>query len=99
MTLFGWRIVRIWGRSMEPMLHPDSFALFRPTRRVRQGDIVLVDHAEFGLIVKQVDRIAGGHFRLTGLSPLSTTTDRMGPVPADRVLGRHVLTLPGPSIA
>lgn len=93
MTLFGWRIVRIKGRSMEPMLRPDSFALFRPARKITQGQIVLVDHAEFGPIVKQVDRFTDGHCHLSGLSPHSTTTQRLGPVPLHRVLGQHVLTV------
>lgn len=95
MTLFGWRLVRIRGRSMEPMLRPGCFALFRPASRVVPGDIVLVNHPEFGLIVKRVARVFGGQCWLTGLSDQSTTMERLGTVGLERVLGRFVLMLSG----
>ncbi|MEM1051199.1 MAG: S24/S26 family peptidase [Pseudomonadota bacterium] len=93
--MFGFKIARIDGRSMEPMLVDGSFALFRRRYRREQGEVILVNHKEFGLIVKQVADIApNGEMVLAGLSPESTSTERLGRVSREQVQGTLVAPIP-----
>ena len=93
--MFGFKIARIDGRSMEPMLTDGSFALFRRAKAVEQGDVILVDHEEFGLIVKQAAKVSPeGKIALIGISPESTSSQRLGCVEFDRVIGKMVARIP-----
>jgi len=93
--MFGYKIARIDGRSMEPMLPDGSFALFRRAKTVEQGDVILVNHPEFGLIVKQASFIADdGRVALQGTSSHSTRPERLGRVDKSLVLGKMIARLP-----
>lgn len=88
MSLFGFTFARIAGASMEPALPDKSIALFRARKSVKQGDVVLVDHPEFGVIVKRVrDTDSNGGAWLEGTSPASTSAERLGYVSPDRIRG------------
>ncbi|MEM6908380.1 MAG: S24/S26 family peptidase [Pseudomonadota bacterium] len=94
--MLGWKIARIKGGSMEPLLPDGSFALFRAVKSVKRSDVVLVDHPEFGLIVKQVYAVSmDGTVGLRGLSHKSTSARRLGNVDFDRIVGRMVARLDG----
>ena len=91
MGLFGFTFVRISGHSMEPMLPADTIALFRTRKRVERGDVVLADHPEFGLIVKRVREVGErGALALEGLSPASTSAERLGSVEPAAIRGSLV---------
>jgi len=93
--MFGFKIARIDGRSMEPMLADGTIALFRRSRGVEQGDVILVEHEEFGVIVKKAAEIAAdGQIALVGLSPQSTSAERLGSVSIAHVLGVLVAPIP-----
>lgn len=91
---FGWRLIRIDGASMEPVLRHGDYAVARDVvskRMPAPEDVVLVDHPGLGRIVKAVaDRLHNGRFRLRGLSAATTPADDIGPVDADRVVA-HVV--------
>lgn len=88
MSLFGFTIARIRGGSMEPMLPSGSIALFRARRSVVRGDVVLVDHPDFGLIVKRANMVdEDGTVALEGTSPASTSAERLGSVKFANVKG------------
>jgi len=73
---------------MEPLLPSGTIALFREQRHVKRGDVVLVDHPEFGKIVKSVREVAEGDgVALEGLSPHSTSAEKLGSVAPDKVRG------------
>lgn len=96
MKIAGWRIVKVSGESMSPLIAPDSFCIFRRAKRLRAGDTVLVDHPRFGRIVKSVRRVDDGKVWLAGLSEMSTAADSLGAVPLKTILGRLVLKLSPP---
>ncbi|MEM9310705.1 MAG: S24 family peptidase [Pseudomonadota bacterium] len=94
MSLFGFTIARIAGASMEPVLPDRSLALFRAKQSVGRGDVVLVDHPEFGVIVKRARAVEpdGGAW-LEGTSTASTSAERLGRVGPDRIQGVLVMRL------
>lgn len=73
---------------MDPMLPSGSLALFRARKAVKRGDVVLVDHPDFGVIVKRA-RLIGldDEVALEGISPASTSPEKLGSVSADQVKG------------
>ena len=88
--MFGLRLIRITGQSMEPRLPARSFALFRRARKYKAGDIVLADHARYGAIVKQISDIAEDGVQLSGLAPASVTTEQMGRLSLDQLRGKLI---------
>jgi signal peptidase I len=89
------------GASMRPTLEPGDWALAVRTRRVRRGDVVVVEHPErpgFEL-VKRVVHVPGDpapdglelvdEVWIEGDEPeVSTDSRRFGPVGTDRVRAR-----------
>ena len=96
MRFFGLHIVKVIGRSMEPALAPDSFAVFWGARALQKGDIILADHPRFGWIIKKVNAIDNGELSLTGVCAESTSTARLGLISKDRALGRLILKIKEP---
>ena len=96
MQLCGMRIVKVIGRSMEPALPRDSFAVFWRAKQPRAGDIVLADHPEFGRIIKKVIAVENGKLSLAGTSAESTPAARLGRIGKDRVLGRLLFKIKEP---
>ena len=91
-----FRLVRIVGDSMAPDLPNGAYALFRKTRDLREGHTVLVDHPDFGRIVKRIGKIDPAGVTLQGTDPRSTSSERLGCVPLSAIRGRYWLRLAGP---
>lgn len=76
-----------------------SFALFRRVRGVKRGDIVLVDHPRFGLIVRRVTAVSRtGRVALRGMGSgmarsSSIGSHALGSVDHDRIVGRLALKM------
>lgn len=95
--MFGWRLVRVTGNSMRPKLPAHTYCLFRPSRTIQPGDIVLVDHPEFGRIIKQARTVSAAEIWLEGTGLNSVSTDAMGAVSLASVRGRLVWSSRPPS--
>lgn len=75
---------------MEPLLPDGSFAFFRKTKKkVRTGDILLVNHPGLGRIVKKTASVSGNTVSLAGISPLSTSTEKLGKIHFRHIAGRY----------
>ncbi len=93
MSLFGWRLVRVCGDSMSPLLPADSYAVFRTPKRIVVGDIILADHDRYGRIIKRVRALQPDGVALEGISPQSTSPEALGVVPSRNILGKLALKL------
>lgn len=82
---------------MKPRLKSGCFGLFRNEKYLNEGDTVLVDHPQYGRIVKSILQINGGEIWLTGLSLQSTPACDLGAVPTDAVLGKLVWSVQPPN--
>lgn len=96
MELCGLHVVKVIGTSMEPALQEDSFAVFWRSKNPQAGDVVLADHPEFGRIIKTVVAVDNGQLSLAGTSPESTSTERLGLIGKERVLGRLIFKVREP---
>lgn len=96
-ALLGFGIVRVSGLSMVPALEDGDFVLFRRLSAddsPSPGLIVVVRHQRLGTIVKLLGKeTAPGHFRLHGLSALSTDSRRMGNTARKEIVGQALLRI------
>lgn len=91
MGLFGITLVWIDGVNMGRVLPHRSFALFRRKRKVSKGDIVLVDHPEYGRMVKLVAAVTvNGRYSLRGAHPNSESESSLGAVDGCQIRGTLV---------
>jgi len=89
MSWFGWSLSRINGHSMMPALAHGDFAVGRRCADYRPGQIVLVEHAHYGRIVKSIHQLLDdGRVLLKGASSLSTSTEALGPVELSQIIAR-----------
>lgn len=99
------RLLKVTGNSMHPTLMSGVFVLlwrwqiFGGCQRVKVGDIVAVDHPEFGKIIKRISEIEQGiekgsgvrNLRLRGDNALASVTEaQMGWIEESRVIGKVV---------
>ncbi|MGD1933185.1 MAG: S24/S26 family peptidase [Candidatus Phaeomarinobacter sp.] len=85
--MFGWRITRVEGHSMEPGLCHGDYVVSRMAT-ASPGDVVLIDHPSLGRIVKRVlSRDENGALIVFGDSPLSTSSEVIGPIRPDDIEG------------
>ena len=83
--------VEIAGDSMRPALEPGDWAIAVRSRRIHEGDVVVVERPDRpGLeIVKRAARADGEGWFVLGDNPAASTDSRhFGPVPASAVRGR-----------
>ena len=91
--MFGWRLVRVEGDSMKPVLDPGTYGVFRHRQIYRDGDIVLIDHPTYGAIIKRIRNQTPQGFWLVGENDASLTTSQLGLVPQSCILGRLAFTV------
>lgn len=93
------KLYRVTGDSMLPDLMAGSFvvALRHRGQTLRLNDVVVVDHAIHGRVIKRVAGIGqDGTLSLAGDNTArSTSTEALGPVPPERVLGRVIWRITG----
>lgn len=82
------KIVKVRGGSMRPTLIPGDYIIVTKARSIRPGFVVLVNHSEFGVIVKRVKSVDKNSLRLEGDGHVTSTTLEMGDVPLSNVIGR-----------
>ena len=80
---------------MDPDLPFKSLALFRATKRVKRSDIVLVDHPEYGSLVRKVSAISvnSGRVGLRGICRSGNSARKLGNVDRDQVFGKVLFTM------
>jgi phage repressor protein C with HTH and peptisase S24 domain len=82
------KIVKVRGGSMRPTLLPGDYIIVTKARSLRPGFVILVDHSEFGVIVKRVKSINKDSLRLEGDGRVTSSTQEMGDVPLSNIIGR-----------
>ncbi|MGO3346214.1 MAG: S24/S26 family peptidase [Marinomonas sp.] len=87
-----FRLIKVLGNSMAPRLHDSDFVFtsrFYPHLKV--GQIIVVDHALYGLIIKKVLHIApDGQLWLGGENVQSLSPERIGWVSSKRIVGKVI---------
>ncbi|MEM7405004.1 MAG: S24/S26 family peptidase [Pseudomonadota bacterium] len=83
-------LFKVRGNSMSPTLLDGDYVIGRrPSRRrpVRTGDVVIVDHRQFGRMVKRVCSIdADGAARVSGDNASSTSSVDIGLLTPSQVI-------------
>tara|TARA_B110000014_G_C20011900_1_gene524678 strand:- start:192 stop:500 length:309 start_codon:yes stop_codon:yes gene_type:complete len=90
----GFKIWRVQGRSMAPVIPPKSFILankwltFLP---IKEGQKLVLNHPRYGIIVKTVAIVdAYGLIWSKGENSESLSVEELGPIDKQNVLGRVI---------
>ncbi len=90
-------IAKVVGSSMLPTFsHGDFVITARPLfRNYRCNDLVAVNHPRFGRIIKRISHcFYDGTFQLVGDNhSASATTEAMGIISSEQILGRVIWTI------
>ena len=79
---------------MDPDFPFKSAVMFRPARRVKRSDVVLVDHPQFGFLVRKVSAVSkNGRIGLRGLSRSGNSARKLGNVDRELIRGQSVLRM------
>lgn len=71
-----------------------SIALFKRKKKVSKSDIVLVDHPEYGRMVKSCAAVTvNGRYSLRGPRQNAEDEVRLGAVDGKHIKGTHIVTL------
>ncbi|MFS1702999.1 S26 family signal peptidase [Alteromonas sp. AMM-1] len=97
-------ILRVQGRSMLPTLPPDSYVLVAklPFQTISLNDMVVVNTAQYGVIVKRVMAVNGNRtlFYLCGDNIAeSISTNQIGPVCKADIAGKVIWSKKPPQSA
>ena len=91
--VLGWQLLRIRGHSMAPALQDGDYAVAKRLRTGEDlvvGDVVEIDHPDFGLIVKRVNEVLPRQVRVGGEAARSIDADQIGPIARARITARLV---------
>lgn len=82
------KIFRVSGSSMQPTLSDGDYVV-AVTRwwRPREGRLAVVNHKDYGIIVKRVLLRSSGGYRLTSDHAHGTDSRTIGEVPEGRMIG------------
>lgn len=85
---------------MSPNFNHQDFvlALRWPWSRFRAGQVVLVKHPRYQLIIKRIYRVKHHQLLLTGDNSCSTSSDAMGWVDNEDVVGRICWHIRAPAV-
>ena len=83
-------VYRVDGHSMYPTLKDGDFVFTTSLLPLRVGSLVVVKHARFDVIVKRVREINADGITVIGDAPASTSSEAMGVIRRDEVLGRVI---------
>ncbi|MEL6707658.1 MAG: S24/S26 family peptidase [Pseudomonadota bacterium] len=92
--MLGLSFIRTRDRSMEPSLPLGAGAFFRRVERVKRGDMVLVDTADHGRMVRKVRAVSvSGRVALQRINRSDEGSVRVDHVEPQAVLGRLFVRL------
>lgn len=91
-----FQILKVTGESLSPFfMHGDYVLVVKLTfvlRRLKVGDILVLRHPAYGVMIKRLERLSSGgeELYILGSHPDSNDSRRFGPVPRRWVMGKVV---------
>ncbi|MEW5009375.1 MAG: S24/S26 family peptidase [Cycloclasticus sp.] len=87
---FQLKIAKVDGHSMAPALLDEDFvlALRFPWSCFCKGQLVLVNHPRYQLMIKRIAEVKGGDVLLVGDGPCSLSSEQMGWLDERKIIGR-----------
>ncbi len=87
-------IYRVHGESMYPKLSGGDYII--ATRfffRLKKNDIVVAIHPAYGMLIKRILKIDDNGYWLAGDNPQSVSTEKMGPVTRNQIIGKQLFSI------
>lgn len=97
------RLIKVTGQSLSPDYLEGDFVLIAKIpfffHFIRHGDVVVFMHPQYGVMIKQVERIdhQARQVFVVGTHPTSVDSHKFGPVRADRLMGKVIWHISKPA--
>ena len=91
-----FKIVKVSGRSLEPLYQNGDFVLISKIpvflKRLKRGDVVVIEHPRYGTLIKQVERLEAGAEQVfvLGIHDGSIDSRLFGAVPRKLITGKVI---------
>ena len=93
------KIIKVAGSSLSPFFFPGDFVLIwrAPGRydKLSPGDFVVFNHIVFGLLIKKITYNDPDYryIETEGIHPDSLTTQKIGRIPYENIIGKVLLRI------
>lgn len=89
------RIYKVTGDSMSPAFFNDDYviAINRRNAKYKIDDVLVLDHQEYGIIIKRVKEITKEKVLLTGDNPASVNETQIGWQSKNNILGKVIFKI------
>jgi phage repressor protein C with HTH and peptisase S24 domain len=90
------RIIKVTGNSLSPFFLPGEYILVwrspRKFKNLSQGDFVVFNHSQFGLLIKKVALNNPGkkYIETEGIHPESLSKQKIGKIPYSNIIGKVI---------
>ena len=90
------RLSKVKGHSMSPSYLDGDYLLSVPLSMVRlkKGDVIIIKHAVFGYLVKEIRSKSKEGYYVQGMHPLSTDSRSIGMVLPKMIKGKVIAKIP-----
>jgi phage repressor protein C with HTH and peptisase S24 domain len=91
-----FKLLKVKGNSLMPEYHEGDFVIIRKipfsTKKYRSGDILIFEHPDYGLMIKELFAVSTSETLLTvhGTHPDSIDSRDFGPINASDVMGKVI---------
>jgi nickel-type superoxide dismutase maturation protease len=91
-----FQLLRVTGESLSPLFQEGDYVLVAKSpfwlRRIRPGDVVVFRHAEYGTLIKRVERLSpeGDDLFVVGTHEWSTDSRQFGAIHRSDLIGKVV---------
>ncbi len=97
------KVLKVSGNSLFPKFSEGDFVVvckipFFFNKSTRQGDIIIFEHVDYGLMIKMVESVSpdGYHIWVIGTHPDSTDSRDFGFISMQSVIGKVIGHIPKP---
>ena len=87
-------LIKVDGHSLYPKLaHGDYVITSSLFFKINVGDIVVVKHARYGLIVKKIIEACTKGYRIAGENSLSVSCEKMGLIDRSQIHSKVIISI------
>ena len=87
-----FRIFRVSGQSLSPDYQDGDFVLLATApfllSRLKAGEVIVFEHASYGMLIKRITQILPGEVLVTGTHPHSLDSRKLGPIERRSITGK-----------
>ncbi len=94
------KIIKVTGQSLSPEYQEGDFVVVLTNPfffRLKRGNTVIFQHAQYGTMIKKIDRIDYNRVYVVGSHPQSIDSRQFGPIARQEITGKVIWHIQQPN--